>query len=265
MSTPTEPTVPDASAPTAELTAPSAVDASANAAEPAVVDTAAAEPAGADPAMPEPAAEPVSAGPDSAEPAAAGMSPAACARELKQRFPALFGESPKPIKLRIQADIQERAPGVFTKKALSIFLHRHTGSTAYLVALSRATQRFDLDGQPAGELAAEHRQAAGEELKRRRAVHEERRALEEAQRHNRAQLLRDFDRTTLTRANFCALKGVADADLDGLLEIARQEAAEWQQRRAVHPPAAPRGRREGPRRDDRPGGAAGKSPPRSGH
>ena len=69
------------------------------------------------------------------------MSLNACTRELRQRFPALFGDQAKPIKLRIQADIQERAPGVFSKKILSIFLHRHTTQTAYLVALTKAKER----------------------------------------------------------------------------------------------------------------------------
>jgi ProP effector len=188
------------------------------------------------------------------------MTPAECARQLKERFPALFGNAPKPLKLRIQADIQERAPGVFTKQLLSAYLRRHTGSTSYLIALTRAKHRFDLDGQPAGELTDEHRQVAEEELKRRRAVGEERRALEEQQWLNRAHLLRDFEATTLTRANFCALKGVEEEKLDGLLEIARAERTEWeanrpaQAERGERRPGGPAPRREGdrpPRRDGR--------------
>lgn len=187
------------------------------------------------------------------------MSPAACAQQLKSRFPALFGTTPRPVKLRIQADIQARVPGVFTKQVLSAFLRRHTGTTAYLIALTKASQRFDLDGAPAGEVSEEHRAAANEELQRRRGVHderraaeEERRALEQQQWHNRAQLLRDFQSTTLTRANFCALKGVAEDALDGLLDIARREAEEWA---ANRPPVQEREQREhrdarGPRRDD---------------
>lgn len=94
------------------------------------------------------------------------------ARLLAQHFPALFGAGVvKPIKLRIQADIHHRAPGVFTKKALSIFLQRHTTATAYLRALVvEGATRTDLDGQPVGEIAAEHREAAGVELERRRAI-----------------------------------------------------------------------------------------------
>lgn len=179
------------------------------------------------------------------------MSPAAAAQALKTLFPALFEGPAKPLKLRIQADIQERAPGQFTKQLLSAVLRRYTGGTAYLIALTKATHRFDLDGQPAGELSAEHREAAVAELARRRSLNEERRELEQQQRRNRAGLLRDFQTTTLTRANFCALKGVAEEELDGLLEIAKQEAEEDRIRRAQQPGGGrpdPRGGRPGDRR-----------------
>jgi ProP effector len=179
-------------------------------------------------------------------PAADAAGPEACAAELKQRFPALFAGAPKPIKLRIQADIRERAPGVFTKAALSAFLRRHTGRNAYLIALTRASHRLDLDGQPADEISAEHRQAAADELARRRALREAReaeaRAQAEAQRRQRAELLRAFESSRVTKANFCALKGVAVDALDALLEQARQEAAE---RARVAPPRPPREGRHG--------------------
>ena len=114
-----------------------------------------------------------------AAPAIADLSPAACAALLAERFPALFGAAhPLPIKLRIQADIQQRAPGLFNKKSLSIFLHRHTTATAYIKALAAAPHRFDLDGQPAGEIAPEHREAAAAELARRLAIVQARRAAE---------------------------------------------------------------------------------------
>ena len=176
-----------------------------------------------------------------AAPAVPELSPAACAARLAELFPALFATSaPQPLKLRIQADIQQRAPGIFTKKSLSIFLHRHTTNTAYLRAVANAPQRIDLDGQPAGDIADEHRQAAVAELERRRAMHEARRdaereaqrtandearrarAVEEEQRREASGLLRAFETTTLTRANFCALKGLTEAQLDTLLTQARQ-------------------------------------------
>ncbi|MDO9354380.1 MAG: ProQ/FinO family protein, partial [Solirubrobacteraceae bacterium] len=209
-----------------------------------------------------------------AAPKAAPLSPAEVAQQLKQAFPALFAGAPKPLKLRIQVDIQEREPGKFSKQALSAFFRRHTGATSYLIAVTKAPHRFDLDGQPAGEITDEHRQVANDELARRRGNHEERRQaevaqrqLEEQQRRNRAGLLHDFQNTTLTKANFCALKGVPVDELEGLLEVARGEAAE----RARHapPPAFDRPRRpEGPpqRRAEGPrGGGAGGGGAGGGH
>lgn len=172
---------------------------------------------------------------DAAEgPATPSMTPAECGHRLSQLWPALFAGGAKPIKLRIQKDIQARSPGAFTRPVLSAFLHRHTGSTSYLLALAKGGPRFDLDGVADGEVSDEHRKAAADELARRRANRAAREELEQQQRRNRAGLLRDFERTTLTRANFCALKGVADEELDHLLALARDEAN--------HPPAPPRGR-----------------------
>ena len=182
--------------------------------------------------VPDTAAEPV------AQPAvqpAAQATAADCAEQLKQRFPALFGGAIKPLKLRIQADIQERAPGVFGKPALSAFFRRYTGSTGYLLAMTRSTHRFDLDGQPAGEIADEHKQAAVEELARRRAAHQAKLDQVDEARRNRAALLRDFEQTTLTPANFCALKGIAPQALDALLATARREAQERAQQRPQDP------------------------------
>lgn len=176
--------------------------------------------------------------PAAVQPAAAPMTPTECAQQLKQRFPALFGGAVKPLKLRIQVDIQERAPGAFSKQTLSAFFRRHTGATSYLIAVTKAPSRFDLDGQPAGEITDEHRKVAADELARRRGNQEERRQLEEQQRRNRAGLLHDFQITTLTKANFCALKDVPVDELDGLLDIARGEAEE-RARQAPPPRHAP--------------------------
>jgi sRNA-binding protein len=160
---------------------------------------------------------------------------------LAQHFPALFAGAPKPIKLRIQADIQARLPGVFSKPALSAFLRQHTGRNAYLVNLSRASHRLGLDGAPAEAVSDEHRQAALDELARRRTLRQSREQQLADERRARAALLRAFDSSTLTKANFCALKGIAPDQLDGLLERARREASEA-------PPRSETPRRGPPRR-----------------
>ena len=169
------------------------------------------------------------------------LSVDACAALLAQHFPALFAGAPKPIKLRIQADIQARLPGVFSKPALSAFLRQHTGRNAYLVNLTRASHRFDLDGTPADEISAEHRQAALDELARRRALRESREQQLAEERRARAVLLRAFEGSTLTKANFCALKGIAPDQLDDVLERARREASEAPARREAPRRGAPRG------------------------
>jgi len=227
---------------------------------------------------PESAAVETASSPDTAEAAASKastsvVSPAETGARLAALFPALFAGQPKPLKLRIQADIQERAPGELSKQALSAFLRRHTGATSYLIAVSKATHRFDLDGQPAGELSDEHRQVAADELKRRRQLRDARREEEVKGRRERAALLRDFERTTLTEANFCALKGLSPEQLAATLAQARDEAKEDAARPAPHPdrrhgrpdrpgrPGHPGARDDRPRGDrpqgDRPQGARG--------
>ena len=159
--------------------------ADAAAADAPMADAPVAQAPGAEaPAAEAPVAEGSAAGAPAAEaaPAPGELSPAACGARLAELFPALFvgptGQGPfKPIKLRIQADIQARAPGLFSKRTLGIFFSRYTTTGAYLKALAApGAQRFDLDGQPAGEIAEEHRAAAVEELARRHAIAAERRA-----------------------------------------------------------------------------------------
>jgi len=285
----------EAPPPAAPADAPAVADA------PPVEAQAVSEPAAAD------AAAETAAAPDAAPatPAAPDLSPAATGARLAELFPALFvGPDGKgtwrAIKLRIHADIQARAPGQFSKRTLGIFFSRYTTTTPYLKALAApGAQRHDLDGQPAGEIAEEHRVLAAEEVARRQAIAAERRAAfrkpppraaqatieneapapreprapresghdgrrdsaprrgppgprptarhdaparrdarpsthseppapqaalpaDPAQRE-RALLLRAFESSPLSRANFCALKRISEAELDAALAQARVE------------------------------------------
>ena len=73
-------------------------------------------------------------------------------------------------------------------------------------------------------------------------------------RRTRATLLRDFERTTLTPANFCALKGIDPQSLDTLLATARREREERPRDMPPRPgPARGHGRPPaGPERHGRP-------------
>jgi hypothetical protein len=137
---------------------------------------------------------------------------------------------------------------VFNKKSLSIFLHRHTTSTAYIKALVNAPHRFDLDGQAAGEIAPEHKAAGAVELERRLAsVQAKRLAEREAQRtaHRAA------------RQMPAAAGGAPDAEAPADAAKAALPGAEGQTPTAD----APRGPRpDRPPRGDRP--PSGDRPPR---
>jgi len=212
-------------------------------------------------------APPVPAAPAVAAPRLPDLPPAECAALLAAHFPAVFGKDVhRPLKLRIAADIQQQLPNTLTKRALSAFLHRHTTSTPYLKALANEPNRYDLSGAAAGEISAEHKQAAAEEVQRRRAMQQQRRAgaiesqrkaglaqreAEMAQqlarreadgkeRAARARVLRAFETSTLTRTNFCTLMGVAEAELDALLAQARDERQRHAAAPAARPPAGPR-------------------------
>jgi ProP effector len=221
---------------------PPAADVPAEAAAVVAAEAAAAD-ADADASAPKTAAIP-------------DLSPAACAALLAERFPALFGVGHAlPIKLRIQADIQARAPGVFNKKSLSIFLHRHTTSTAYIKALVNSPQRIDLDGQPAGEIAQEHKDAGVVELQRRQAIVQARRVAErEAQRAPRRGPAGAGGAAGVDAGTAAPAEGETGAPIAGApLADGR-------------PPRPPRGDRppRGPRPEAGPGAPRADRPPRAG-
>ncbi|HET9823561.1 MAG TPA: ProQ/FinO family protein, partial [Burkholderiaceae bacterium] len=152
------PQAPAGTAAQAPAAAPAAALAEAPSEGASSVEAVSTSPAPAQDEAPAPSGSAPAARPD--------LSPEATGARLAALFPALFvgpdgrGEW-KAIKLRIHADIQARAPGEFSKRALGIFFSRYTTTTPYLKALAApGSQRFDLDGQPAGEIAEEHRSAA---------------------------------------------------------------------------------------------------------
>ena len=195
-----------------------------------------------DPLYDTPADEPLAAPSAAPSAPAPDLSPAATGARLAELFPALFvgpdGKGTwKPIKLRIHADIQARAPGQFSKRTLGIFFSRYTTTTPYLKALAApGAQRCDLDGQAAGEIAEEHRSAAAEEVARRQAIAAERRAAFRPPRR----------------------EAVPVAERDATPEAAR-EAPE---RRPDNRPSArpPTRQQEGAQRSDRPRPSAPNSP-----
>ena len=108
-------------------------------------------------------------------------------RALLQRLQkecAAFSDC-KPLALKIDASILARFPD-FDRKSLRTALRIHTASTRYLKAVERSAERFDLDGNPAGEVTDEQRAHAVTTLKERFAAvakqQRDKRQAEEAER-----------------------------------------------------------------------------------
>ncbi|WP_068634846.1 ProQ/FINO family protein [Thauera butanivorans] len=95
------------------------------------------------------------------------IEPRALLQRLQEAFPAF--RDCKPLALRIDASIVERMPDI-DRKSLRAALRMYTASTRYLKAVERSQQRFDLDGQPAGEVTEEQRTHASTTLKERFAA-----------------------------------------------------------------------------------------------
>ncbi|MDF0535286.1 RNA chaperone ProQ [Shewanella yunxiaonensis] len=88
---------------------------------------------------------------------------------LYETFPLCFiaeGEA-KPLKIGLFQDLAERLANDsrVSKTQLRVALRRYTNSWRYLKSLKEGAQRVDLDGNPCGELEAEHVEHARATLK----------------------------------------------------------------------------------------------------
>lgn len=84
----------------------------------------------------------------------------------------------KPLALGVHKTLRERLPEL-SQEQIRKALRIHTASTRYLKALSRAEERFDLDGNPAGSVTPEQRELAGKLVQERQQKALERRKAEE--------------------------------------------------------------------------------------
>jgi ProP effector len=96
-------------------------------------------------------------------------------KSLQEKYP-VFGKF-KPLAIGIDKQLLERETGV-DRKTLRLALGMHTHSFRYLKSMEKADRRFDLDGNPAGEVPEEHRQHAADILRERAKKEAERREAE---------------------------------------------------------------------------------------
>ena len=130
-------------------------------------------------------------------------------RRLMERFPKAFPkdyDAILPLKLDIDADLRERLIALgepVDPDLLRRVLANHVGRAGYLLALihRRDGRRYDLDGNPAGEVDALARSAAvrrlSEHQKRQReasARHRQHQALEQQQQRAKAARIAERER-----------------------------------------------------------------------
>tara|TARA_R110002049_G_scaffold20316_2_gene74979 strand:+ start:742 stop:1242 length:501 start_codon:yes stop_codon:yes gene_type:complete len=85
-------------------------------------------------------------------------------RQLQEASPTF--RDCKPLALGIDKAVSERFPE-FDRKTVRTAMRMHVNSTRYLKAVEKATERFDLEGNVAGEITDEHRAHASQTLKER--------------------------------------------------------------------------------------------------
>lgn len=120
-------------------------------------------------------------------------------KQLEALYPAF--KAHQPLAIGIAKRLSELHPEM-DGKALKSAMHLHTHSTPYLRHMEKATQRFDLEGKPAGEVTDEQRTHASTVLKERfRKQAEAKRAAEQAKKDEARrsakleQLLQKFGRS----------------------------------------------------------------------
>ena len=102
-----------------------------------------------------------------------------------QETHAVFKEL-KPLAIGIDKQLLALDANI-NRKALRLALGMHTNSFRYLKSMEKATQRFNLDGSPAGEVPEGHRKHASEILRERSKKEAERRQAEAATRKAEAE------------------------------------------------------------------------------
>ena len=90
--------------------------------------------------------------------------------QLATLYPALFGETPKPLKRGIYEDLLAAQPGVLDAESLKAALAQHARSSRYLTVVASGQQRHDLNDQPVEALTPEQVFHALIEVFRRRGA-----------------------------------------------------------------------------------------------
>ncbi|RTL51195.1 MAG: osmoprotectant transporter activator [Rhodocyclaceae bacterium] len=91
-------------------------------------------------------------------------SPRSVLQKLHDQYPIF--KSHLPLAIGINKQLTKLHPEISSKELVAALRH-HTASTSYLKVMEKATHRFDLEGNQAGEVTQEQQGFASAQLKER--------------------------------------------------------------------------------------------------
>lgn len=147
--------------------------------------------------------------------------------QLATLYPALFGETPRPLKRGIFEDLLAAHPGVLEKDSLKAALALHARSTRYLTVIASGQQRHDLAGQPVEALTPEQVHHALIEVFRRRGA----RSREDLRPKLRQRILKAYEASGLSPDEYLQRMHGRDEEVnqltrDALAEVSARAARE---------------------------------------
>jgi sRNA-binding protein len=141
--------------------------------------------------------------------------------QLATLYPALFGETPRPLKRGIFEDLLAAHPGVLEKDSLKAALALHARSTRYLTVIASGQQRHDLSGQPVEALTPEQVHHALIEVFRRRGA----RSREDLRPKLRQRILKAYEASGLSPDEYLQRVHGRDEEVNQISRDALAEAS----------------------------------------
>lgn len=148
---------------------------------------------------------------------------------LAQHYPALFGETPKPLKRGVYEDLLERHGESLTADGIKAALALHTRSTRYLNAVAGGQPRHDLNGTVVEPVAPDQRHHAILEVFRRRQA----RSPQDLRPQLRQRIVQSFEASGLGQEAYATLVHGRDEAMNQLTREALDQAVQVQARESA--------------------------------
>ncbi|MBX3609506.1 MAG: prop effector [Hydrogenophaga sp.] len=149
--------------------------------------------------------------------------------QLAERWPALFGDEPRPLKRGIYEDLSVALGDTVKAEDLKAALALHTRTTRYLNAVATGQPRRDLNALVVEEVAPDQRHHAIVEVHRRR----QQRSAEDLTPQTRQRVVRAFEASGLGQEAYLTLVRGRDEAINALTEAAVGEASATMAREAA--------------------------------